>query len=703
MQSKWILGALASASLIMTAGLAWRSGHAAGNDIEIVDDDIGGVVTSAKGPEAGVWVIAETADLPTKYAKMVVTDDNGRYVIPDLPKANYKVWVRGYGLVDSAHVDAAPGKRLDLAAAVAPDPKAAAEYYPASYWYALLQPPADSDFPGTGPKGNGINVQFKTQQYWFANMKENCSFCHQVGDKATRSFADNSIEAWGERVTKNPMMNAHMARFGRQRGLKMFADWSARIAGGEIPPVPPSRPEGIERNVVVTVRDWAGGRSVHDQITTDRRNPTVNAGGPSYGVSTGGGTIEIIDPKTNMVSTVNIPGYPDPSSKVTSGPHTDMMDQKGRVWIATINRSGKNPDYCKNGDTPYSKLAPRAEENGKLIEMYDPATGKVENIPICASTDHLNFGRDKDNTLFFSGEFDALGWFDTKVWDETHDPKKAEGWCPMVVDTTNAGKITGHMADWNVFGGDPGSPNYFEQYKTPDPKKQTLVTGFIYGIGVGPKDGIVWGANYLPYVPGGLVRMDRGSHPPETCKIEFYQPPLIKGRYLAFNPRGVDVDSQGVAWAAFASGQIGAFDRRKCKGKLTGPDAIGQQCPEGWSIYYPPSPKVAGTDLGSDHIYATWIDTENVMGLGKDTPFFPGTNSDSILAFLPKTKKWVVLRVPYPMGFYTRGVDARIDDPKAGWKGRTMWASYSEAMNHQEGNLSSHIATFQIRPNPLAH
>ena len=64
-------------------------------------DDIGGVVTSRMGPESGVWVVAETIDLGTRFAKMAVTDDYGRFVIPDLPKATYRVWVRGYGLVDS--------------------------------------------------------------------------------------------------------------------------------------------------------------------------------------------------------------------------------------------------------------------------------------------------------------------------------------------------------------------------------------------------------------------------------------------------------------------------------------------------------------------------------------------------------------------------------------------------------------------------
>ena len=125
--------------------------------ISIGNDDIGGVVTSTKGPEAGVWVIAETADLPTKFVKIVVTDDRGRYLIPDLPKANYTVWVRGYGLVDSAKVQAAPGKTLNLTAVVAPNARAAAEYYPAGYWFSLIRVPEKSEFPGNAPGGSGIS------------------------------------------------------------------------------------------------------------------------------------------------------------------------------------------------------------------------------------------------------------------------------------------------------------------------------------------------------------------------------------------------------------------------------------------------------------------------------------------------------------------------------------------------------------------
>src|SRR6476620_3303892 len=116
--------------------------------VAIDNDDIGGVVTGPGGPEAGVWVIAETTDLPTKYAKIVVTDDQGRYVVPDLPTANYQVWVRGFGLVDSPKVDGEPGQQLNLRAVPAPNEAAAAQYYPAIYWYSMLKIPPASEFGG---------------------------------------------------------------------------------------------------------------------------------------------------------------------------------------------------------------------------------------------------------------------------------------------------------------------------------------------------------------------------------------------------------------------------------------------------------------------------------------------------------------------------------------------------------------------------
>src|SRR5690348_3879429 len=169
--------------------------------VAIDNDDIGGVVSGPSGPEAGVWVIAETKDLPTRYAKMVVTDDQGRYVIPDLPKAKYKVWVRGYGLVDSAKVDSEPGKQLNLTAVKAPDDKAAAAYYPAMYWYSMLKIPEADHF---GTRGGAIPQNVKQIDYINLMKNNGCVGCHQLGTLSTRTipafFGNDSKEAWMKRI-----------------------------------------------------------------------------------------------------------------------------------------------------------------------------------------------------------------------------------------------------------------------------------------------------------------------------------------------------------------------------------------------------------------------------------------------------------------------------------------------------------------------
>jgi hypothetical protein len=234
--------------------------------------------------------------------------------------------------------------------------------------------------------------------------------------------------------------------------------------------------------------------------------------------------------------------------------------------------------------------------------------------------------------------------------------------------------------------------------------KDTQISRYLYGMSVA-KDGSIWESAYVPYVPSGFVHLIPGKNPPETCKTEYFEPPKKDGKYLAFGVRGIGVDSQGIAWGAFSSGQVGAFDRRKCT-ILSGPTATGQQCPEGWTFYDLPSPKVGDTSATSDFVYSEWTDFSDVVGLGKEAHFFPAVNSDSIVALPPGQSKFVTFRVPYPMGFYTRGLDFRIDDPKGGWKGRTMQATYSAAtLWHQEGGEgeTSKEVTFQVRPNPLAH
>ena len=129
-------------------------------------------------------MIAETTELPTKFARIVVTDDQGRYLIPDLPAANYSVWVRGYGLVDSAKLTAKPGQLLNHTAVPAPNEAAAAHYYPAIYWYAMMKIPPAGDFGGKSDIPEKL-----TQTDWLKQMKNiGCIGCHQLGQEATRTI-----------------------------------------------------------------------------------------------------------------------------------------------------------------------------------------------------------------------------------------------------------------------------------------------------------------------------------------------------------------------------------------------------------------------------------------------------------------------------------------------------------------------------------
>lgn len=691
---------------------------------------ISGKVHSQKGAEGGVWVIAETTDLPTKFAKLVVTDDLGQFVLPELPKARYKVWVRGYGLVDSNAVSAAPGDRVDLEAQIAPSAQAAAQYYPANYWYSLLRIPPASDFPGTGPSGNGILPIQKTQQQWISGFREECDQCHTLGTAITRTLPAHpgmtSAQAWNTRVLKvgqevppiqgtdlahnatmlSSFMNSYFGRLGRTRAMQSLADWTDRIAAGELPEAPP-RPQGVERNIVITQWDWQGGQFIHDSAATDWRQPTVNANGPIIGVSNIGGPIAVLDPKTHTVSQVSVPGTDgSPQHDLESGLHTDTFDKNGRLWTSdnheTMSLPAKDaePNPCKDASAnEFAAYYPRTKfDKVHLITMFDPRTKKVTRIPTCFESHHLAFGNDKDSTLYFSGDQEVLGWINTSKYDKTGDWKQSVGWCPFVLDTNGDGRITPDRKQWNEFG----SPI--------DPTKDTHITGFPYGMGTA-LDGSVWIARWQPEVPSGIYRIDPGSHPPQTCKTEYYEPPPVaEGIYKAFNARGVAVDSKGIAWVAFGSGQVGRFDRASCKVQ-SGKDALGQHCPEGWQFFTVPGPTMKDVDSkvaggSSEWLYLTWVDRFNVFGLGKDVPFFPGTLSDSLVAFLPDTQKFVVIRLPYPLNSVPRDIDGRIDDPEAGWKGRALWSSGDNmVLHHMEGGVGAYSKVFkmQLRPDPLAY
>src|SRR5437867_3340886 len=297
-------------------------------EVTIGSTDLGGVVTSRNGAEAGVWVIAEATGLPTKFAKTVVTDDRGRNVVPDLPKATYNVWVRGYGLVDSPKVKATPGQHLNLTAVPAPAAAAAAEYYPGVYWYSMLRIPGKGEFPGAGPNGNGIQPVMKNQHYWIDTLKNSCQSCHALGSKGIRTFSEEwrpsensiqaSIQAWTRRLEAGQArtnMAVTLGRFGPQKALSLFADWTDRIAAGELPFAKPERPQGVERNVVISMWEWSTPKAyLHDAVSSDKRDPHVNANGLIYGSpEESTDMVPVLDPNTSTASQVKHP-YRDPET-----------------------------------------------------------------------------------------------------------------------------------------------------------------------------------------------------------------------------------------------------------------------------------------------------------------------------------------------------------------------------------------------------
>ena len=717
----WIGCALVAVGVAVTAG-SLTARQSSG------DGDLAGVVRSSAGGEAGVWVIAETDDLDTRFRKIVVTDDDGRFLVPDLPAGAYRVWVRGYGLVDSDPVTAEPGQTLTLRVTQAASPREAARVYPANYWYSLLEPPPPSEFPGTGPDGNGVSAALRSQAAWVDVTKQGCQLCHQMGNRFTFDVShldrfDSSVAAWDHRVTfgqRGAQMSNVLSRFGRGRGLEMFADWSDRIAAGETPP-PPPRPHGVERNLVLTMWEWGEETSyIHDEVTTDKRRPTVNANGLIYGVSISHDKLVITDTAEHQSIELEIPlregrdmvpsmfptrpGFePSPSwgdeilFDAPANPHNPMMDGKGRVWLTSTIRRRDNPAWCKEGSTHPSATYFPVPRSGRQISVYDPAADTFALIDSCYATHHLQFAEDASDTLWFSGDANVVGWLDTRMFDETGDERASQGWCPTVLDTNGDGRIT---KPWN----EPRDPV--------DPTRDTRIAGFAYGVVVNPVDDTAWIARTGPF-PGRLVRLDRGDNPPETCIAEVYEPPSIENPNVdpsktGHAPRGVDVDRNGVIWTALSgSGHLASFDRSKCR-VLNGPEATGQHCPEGWTLYATPGPQMKGvTGPGSaDYHYYNWVDQFDTLGLGPNVPIAAGSGSDSLLALTPETGEWVVLRVPYPLGFFARGLDGRIDDPDGGWQGRGLWANFGSNLNwHIEGGkgMRSSVVHFQLRPNPLAN
>ena len=667
------------------------------------------MVTGANGPEAGVWVIAETTDLPTRYIKSVVTDDQGRYVIPDLPTANYDVWVRGYGLVDSPKMRAKPGQTVNHNAVTAPNERAAAHYYPAIYWYAMMKIPPASDFGGSTEIPKNI-----TQETWRQRMNNvDCIGCHQLGQEATRTIPaqfgpfKSGEEAWMRRTQAGQAGEMMTNRLAGQLGgvpYKYFGDWTDRIAKGEVPKNKPARPQGVERNLVVTAWEWSTpDKYLHDLISSDRRKPTVNANGPLYGspeYSTD--NMPILDPKTNTVTFFKMP-VADPNMPESLGPghagsvkplqpsaywgdeklwdtrannHNAMFDDKGRLWIAATVRGMDNPAFCKQGSDHPSARAFPLDKSPRQVAMLDPKSMKYTFVDTCFGTHHPQFGYDADNTLWLSGTGPVAGWINTSILDETGDAAKAQGWAPFVLDTNGNGKVD----------------EYTEPGKPAEPGKDTRIAGSgPYAVMPHPTDGSVWYTANVFAGPPGFLRFD-----PKTKLSEFYALPKE-----AIGLRGGDIDKNGVVWGSGSNGTLISFDRRKCKGPLNGPNATGNHCPEGFAFHKYPGPGFEGLEnTSAEASYYTWVDQHNAVGLGENIPISTANLQDGFVGF--KDGQMILMRVPYPMGFYAKG----LDDPNGGWKGRGLWSASGDRtpwLNELGKGARPLAVHIQVRPDPLAH
>ena len=663
--------------------------------IEIDADDIGGVVTSAAGPEAGVWVIAETTDLPTRFTRIVATDDEGRYVLPDLPEASYQVWVRGYGLVDSARVTAMPGQPLDLDAVVAPDALAAAEVYPAAWWLSMMELP-----------------EGEHSQQALGSAVTGCLNCHQVGNRATReipggilSESDSHLDAWDRRVTMGPMgagMNGMYRRLGPQR--EMFANWTDRIASGEAPSQVPPRPRGVERSVVVTLWDWGtehDGRT--DSTPSDVRDATMNANGLVYGVVQPSDILAVVDPVAHSADVIHIPSnapeiltdtptspyYGDePIWARRSDPRSVAMDGDGRVWLTgRVRGADQQPAFCTDASNRFADYFP-VPRGTRQVFMYDPETEAFSELDTCFSADHNQLGHDE---MFYYGFREGVGWIDTEVWDETSDAEEAQGWCPTVIDTNGDGVI---------------SPGWTEPDEPVDPTRDHRIAYGCYSPAVNAADGSVWCSDNGP-TDNTLVRLDLGDSPPESCIAEVYMPPPSIQDPPPYGSGGLHVTSDGIIWQDWrGSGHFASFDRSRCS-VTNGPEATGQSCPDGWTFHRMEKPTFDNTPfpINSDESYLTQIDHHDVLGLGPETPVYGVVNTDSLEVFVQATGEFVTLRIPYPMGFFSRSSVGRIDDPTTGWKGKGLWSSYSNyAAWHLEGGPGTRqkAVKFQIRPDPLA-
>ena len=516
-----------------------------------------------------------------------------------------------------------------------------------------------------------------------------CVGCHQLGQEATRTIPaqfgkfKSGEEAWMRRISSGQSGEMMTNRIAGQFGgapYKYFGDWTDRVAKGELPKNKPPRPSGVERNLVVTTWDWSTpDKYMHDLISSDRRNPTVNANGLLYGspeYSTDNSPI--LDPKTNTVSFFKMP-VADPAMPVSLGPgHAGAVEADGAVGLlgrsqscgtpapttttrcsARTAASGSPPPCAawtirpgarraRTTSTPRCSRSTRARVRPRCSISK---TKEYEFIDTCFGTHHPQFGYDADNTLWMSGTGPVAGWINTKVWDETHDAQKATGWFPFVLDTNGNGKLDEFT--------EPGKPEDGQ--------------GHAHQRRLRPLCGDAESERRLDLVHLRHVR----RHGRASC-ASIRRPSSASSIALpkeAIGVRGGDIDTNGVLWGSGSAGHLIAFDRSKCKGPLNGPNATGNPLPGGLHAHQVSRPGLRRAAELAAPRRATTPGSISTTPSGSATTCRSRPPTCRTASSPWSSGKMVLMRVPYPMGYYAKGLDARIDDPNAGWKGRGLWSA----------------------------
>ena len=565
--------------------------------MRVSENELGGVVAGPNGPEAGVWVIAETTELPTKFAKIVVTDERGRYLIPELPKAKYSVWVRGFGLVNSPKVEAAPGRILDLAAAAAPNEKAAAQYYPAMYWYSLLNVPQKSEFPM--PK-------IKSQGEWLNIIKTGaCNSCHALGTPGMRTILPElgefktSVEAWKRRLMSGQRADRSWSATSRgstpTRALAMFADWTDRIAAGELPFAKPARPQGVERNVVVTLWDWASppaylarrGRDRPAQSARQRQWQDLRLARGQHGLSAGprSGTHTasemkhpVRDPNTPSSKGTRWRRRPTgaPSRSGTARPSTTTRCSTRRACLVHARVSARPPTRTTASKArmhPSAKLFPIDSERPQFVDVRS-GDRQIHADPTCFPTHHLNFASDADRRCgpapASARACSAGSTAKCTRRPATRRSRKA-GLRSCSTPTATAGAMLCRARPAARPGeGQAGRSEHLQRRRQP---------GRRLGLGNG----------------AGLSRRSFGSSPEPIRPIprsrNSTSPPAPRASVRAA-PTSIATAFSGCRSRADISA---SFDRRKCK-VLNGPTATGKHCPGSWTLHPASRPAISRRD-----------------------------------------------------------------------------------------------------------